>query len=215
MGCSVSTAVRQAASRTVRSACLWPMPVSMAGCSWTGNCTCPRGGRRIGSGAGRPECQRGVSLRTKPRLAQPMLEQAVESEIPFAWVAGDEVYGSDRNLRLWLEREGVPHVLAVKRSEKLWTLTDRGPRQVRVDRLVSGVEECAWVRCSAEEEAKGARVYDWTAVDIRPLREPEKDFWLLLPRSLCPTRGTGLLRLLWPEWTSLEELRGWPGPGGP
>ena len=99
----------------------------------------------------------GVSLRTKPRLAQPMLEQAVESGIPLAWVAEDEVYGSDRNLRLWLEREGVPHVLVVKRSEKLWTLTDRGPRQARVDRLVSGIEECAWVRCKRRGGSQGSR----------------------------------------------------------
>ena len=147
----------------------------------------------------------GVSLRTKPRLAQPMLEQAVESGIPLAWVAEDEVYGSDRNLRLWLEREGVPHVLVVKRSEKLWTLTDRGPRQARVDRLVSGIEECAWVRCSAEEGAKGAGVYDWTAVDMRPLREPDKDFWLLVRRSLYPTLGN------WPTTSVMARV---DVPGG-
>ena len=76
--------------------------------------------------AGVPE---GVAFRTKPQLAQLMLERAVESGVPFGWVAGDEVYGNDRNLRLWLERRCVPHVLAIKRSEKLWALTDRGPRQ--------------------------------------------------------------------------------------
>ena len=96
-----------------------------------------------------------MSFRTKPRLAQLMLERAVESGILFAWVAGDEVHGNDRNLRLWLEREDVPHVLSVKRSEKPWALTDRGPRQVRADRLVSVIEECAWVRCSAGDGAKG------------------------------------------------------------
>ena len=73
--------------------------------------------------AGVPES---VGFRTKPRLARLMLERAVESGIPFAWVAGDEVYSNDRNLRLWLERRCVPHVLAIKRSEKLWALTDRG-----------------------------------------------------------------------------------------
>ena len=122
--------------------------------------------------AGVPES---VGFRINPRLAQLMLERALESGIPFAWVAGDEVYGNDRNLRLWLEREGVPHVLAIKRSEKLWALTDRGPRQVRADRLASGVEECAWVRCSAGDGAKGPRVYDWAAVDIPPLREVIND----------------------------------------
>ena len=125
-----------------------------------------------------------VGFRTKPRLAQLMLERALESGVLFGWVAGDEVYGNDRNLRLWLEREGVPHVLAIKRSEKLWALTGRGPRQVRADRLAPGVEECAWVRCSAGDGAKGPRVYDWAAVDIRPLREPGKGCWLLVRRSL-------------------------------
>ena len=70
-----------------------------------------------------------------------MLERAVGSGVPFGWVAGDAVYGSDRNLRLWLERQGIPHVLAINRSERLWALTDRGTRQVRADRVASGVEE--------------------------------------------------------------------------
>ena len=60
-----------------------------------------------------------VGFQAKPQLARLMLERAVESGIPFAWVAGDEVYGSDRNLRLWLERADVLHVLAIKKSEKL------------------------------------------------------------------------------------------------
>ena len=82
--------------------------------------------------AGVPES---VGFRTKPRLARLMMERALESGIPFAWVAWDEVYGNNRNLRLWLERRCIPHVLAIKRSEKLWALTDRGRRQVRADRL--------------------------------------------------------------------------------
>ena len=112
-----------------------------------------------------------VFFRTKPQLAQVMLERALESGVPFGWVAGDEVYGSDRNLRLWLEREGLSHVMAIKRSERLWA---KGPRQVRADRLASQVNELDWVRCSAGDGAKGPRVYDWAAVDIRPLREPGK-----------------------------------------
>ena len=40
---------------------------------------------------------------------------------------------------------------------------------MRADRLASGVEECAWMRRSAGDGAKGPRVYDWAAVDIRPL----------------------------------------------
>ena len=54
------------------------------------------------------------------------LSMALESGVPFAWFTEDEVYGSDRNLRLWLEGEEIPHVMAMKRNEKLWALTDRG-----------------------------------------------------------------------------------------
>ena len=44
-----------------------------------------------------------VSFRTKPRLAQEMLERGWKRE---AWVTGDAVYGSDRRLRMWLGRKG-------------------------------------------------------------------------------------------------------------
>ncbi len=46
--------------------------------------------------AGVPES---VGFRTKGQLARHMLPRAVESELPFAWFTGDEVYGSDRRLR--------------------------------------------------------------------------------------------------------------------
>ena len=141
---------------------------------------------------------------TKPRLAQLMLERAVESGVPFGWVAGDEVYGNDRNLRLWLERQGVPHVLAIKRSEKLWALTDKGPRQVRADRLAPGVEESGWVRCSAGDGAKGPRFYDWALVDIRPLREPGKGHWLLARRSLVNPGELSYYVCYGPGGTALE-----------
>ena len=153
--------------------------------------------------AGVPES---VGFRTKPQLARLMLERAVESGIPFAWVAGDEVYGGGRNLQLWLERRCVPHVLAIKRSEKLWALTDRGPRQVRADRLASGVEECAWVRCNAGDGSKGPRIYDWATVDIRPLREPGQGYWLLVRRSLANPGELAYYVCYGPAGTSLEEL---------
>ena len=126
-----------------------------------------------------------VAFRTKPQLARRMLERALESGVPFGWVTGDEVYGNDRNLRLWLEREGIAHVLAIKSNEKLGAWTDKGPRQARADRLASGVEESGWVRLSAGDGAKGPRVYDWALVDIRPLREPGKGYWLLARRSIA------------------------------
>ena len=135
-----------------------------------------------------------------------MLERAVESGVPFGWVAGDEVYGSNRKLRLWLEREGIPHVMAIKSNEKLWAVTEKGPRQVRADRLASQVGKSNWIRCSAGDGAKGPRIYDWTAVDIRPLREPGKGYWLLVRRSVARPEELAYYGCYGPAGTTLEEL---------
>ena len=153
--------------------------------------------------AGVPE---DVGFRTKPRLAQRMLERALESGVPFGWVAGDEVYGSDRNLRLWLEGAGIPHVLAIKSNEKLWAWTDKGPLQVRADRLASQVDESDWNRCSAGDGAKGPRVYDWALVEIRPLREPDQGYWLLARRSVAQPEELAYYVCYGPAGTTLEEL---------
>ena len=156
--------------------------------------------------AGVPE---DVGFRTKPQLARGMLERAVESGVPFSWVVGDEVYGSDRNLRLWLEGEGLSHLLAIKSNEQLWVLTDKGPGEVRADRLVSGVDESGWVRCSAGDGAKdlrGPRAYDWALVDIRPLREPGKGYWLLARRSIAKPTELAYYLCFGPAGTTLEEL---------
>ena len=133
------------------------MPALEARRCWTGSCTCPGYGRRTGKDAGEAGVPEDTVFRTKGQLARLMLERAVESGVPFGWFTGDEVYGSDRRLRLWLERAEIPHVLAVKTNEKLWAWTEKGPLQVRADRLASQAEEPGWVRCSAGVGAKGPR----------------------------------------------------------
>ena len=147
-----------------------------------------------------------VTFRTKPQLAQDLLGRAVESGVPFSWVTGDEVYGTARDLRWWLEQKGMPQVLAIKRNEKLWILTDKGPRQVRADQLAAGVEESDWIRCSAGNGAKGPRVYDWARVGIRPMREPGQGYWLLARRSIAQPEELAYYVCFGPAYTPLEEL---------
>lgn len=153
--------------------------------------------------AGVPE---GVRFRTKGQLAQKMVARAKEGGIPFRWFAGDTVYGSDRRLRRWLEEQDIPHVLAVKSNERLWAWTEEGPRQVRADRLASQVEGSDWVRLSAGDGAKGPRMYDWTWVAIRPLREAGKGYWLLVRRSVARPAELAYYVCYGPEETTLEEL---------
>ena len=147
-----------------------------------------------------------VSFRTKPRLAQEMLERALEAGVPFAWVTGDAVYGSDRRLRMWLEQKGMSHVLAIKSNEKLWVWPGKGPRQVRADRLAALVDASHWQRRSAGDGAKGPRVYDWARVEIRPLKEPGKGYWLLARRSITKPGELAYYVCFGLEGTTLEEL---------
>jgi SRSO17 transposase len=153
--------------------------------------------------AGVPE---GVMFQTKPQLARIMLERAIEAGVPTSWVTGDEVYGGDRHLRVWLEQEEVPHVLAVRSNEPLWVATDRGPAQIAAAQLVAQVSPEEWVRLSAGEGTKGPRIYDWTWVAIRPLKEPGQGYWLLARRSIAQPEELAYYVCFGPQDTSLEEL---------
>ena len=97
-------------------------------------------------------------------------------------------------------------MLAIKRNERLWALTDKGPRQVRADRLASHVDELDWVRCSSGDGAKGPRVYDLAAVDIRPLGELGRSYWLLAHRSPANLGELSYYVCYGPAGTTLEEL---------
>ncbi len=146
----------------------------------------------------------GVAFRTKPQLARVMLERALAARIPARWVTGDEVYGGDLRLRVWLEEHRVPHVLAIKRTEPLWTTTTW--TQVTAETLAAAVPDEAWERRSAGEGAKGPRVYDWARVPIRPLREPGWDYWLLVRRSLADPTDLAYYVCFCPAGTALAEL---------
>ena len=148
----------------------------------------------------------GTAFRTKPELARAMLARALDAGAVAGWVTGDEVYGGDRRLRVWLEGRGVPHVLAVKRSEPLWAATERGPAQVAAADLVAALADAAWVRLSAGDGAKGPRWYDWAWLPIRPLRAPDTGHWLLARRSLSDPTDLAYYVCCGPADTPVAEL---------
>ncbi len=147
-----------------------------------------------------------VEFRTKPELARAMLARTLGADVPFGWVTGDEVYGGDRRLRVWLEEQGAAHLLAIKATEPLWALTDRGPAQVTARELAAALPAAAWARLSAGDGAKGPRIYDWAWLPIRPLREPERGHWLLARRSLADPAEFAYYVGFGPAATPLAEL---------
>src|SRR3954453_1687470 len=145
-----------------------------------------------------------VAFRTKPQLARAMLERALAAGVPAQWVTGDEVYGGDVRLRVWLEEQRVAHVLAIKRTEPLRSTTSWP--QVPATTLADAVPTTAWERLSAGAGAKGPRLYDWARVPIRPLREPGWDYWLLVRRSLTDPTDRAYYVCFAPAGTALAEL---------
>lgn len=104
---------------------------------------------------------RDVTFLTKPRIAQAMIERALQAGVKCAWVLGDSVYGNDGRLRAWLRQRGQAYVLAVPSNEKL--LQGVG-RYARVDAIVQAQPARAWKRLPAGDGARGERLYDWLAV---------------------------------------------------
>src|SRR3954470_6304836 len=133
----------------------------------------------------------GVRFATKPALATAMLIRALDAGVPAGWVAGDEVYGADPDLRAALETRGVGYVLAIAGNRRL--PTPAGP--IRADVLAAALPAHAWQRLSAGPGAKGQRYYDWAWLELAAPARPGAAatdtgcWWLLVRRS----RRTGEL----------------------
>jgi SRSO17 transposase len=179
-----------------------------------------------------------VGFRTKPQLAQLMLQRALDAGVPAAWVTADEVYGGSPTLRGWLEDRGVWHVLAVKCTEPLEVSSPNGVVRERAEQLAAAVPAEQWIACSAGHGAKGRRLYDWTRVALAAPATAGMARWLLVRRSRsdgklafyacygpAATPLVGLVRVAGTRWAVEEgfeqakgevgldhyEVRRWPG----
>ena len=121
-----------------------------------------------------------VEFATKARLAQAMLQRAIDAGVPFAWFTADEVYGQAKFLRRWLEERGVAHVMAIRRTD---TFAVSGRAQ-RADALITALPARSWQRLSAGAGAHGPREYHWARITIEAGAKPGCGHWLLARRSL-------------------------------
>jgi SRSO17 transposase len=179
-----------------------------------------------------------VGFRTKPQLAQLMLERALDAGVPASWVTADEVYGGSPTLRQWLEGRGVSYVLAVKCTEPLVISGPDGPVRATAEQLAAAVPAEQWVTASAGQGAKGRRLYDWTRIQLAAPATASMARWLLVRRrrsdaelafyACSAPAGTslvGLVRVAGTRWAVEEgfeqakgevgldhyEVRKWPG----
>lgn len=162
--------------------------------------------------AGVPE---DVTFATKPELARRMLARARDAGVPAAWVTGDSIYGGDRRLRVWLEQQEQPFVLAVAKDEPLWAVLagEDGPEHwgpPRADVLAAHLASGAWRRLSAGDGAKGPRVYDGARVPLarRRLSDEERrwEHGLRRRRSVSDPTAVAYYVGFAPRGTTLRTL---------
>jgi SRSO17 transposase len=162
-----------------------------------------------------------VKFATKPALAREMIARALDAGIRASWVAGDEVYGADPELRRELEDRGTGYVLAVACSHRVRTAA--GPQ--RADALARGLPRRAWQRLSAGQGSKGARFYDWAWITIEPGAPGHRS--LLIRRSIstgelayyrchtaAPVPLAALVRVAGRRWTVEESFQAGKGLAG-
>jgi SRSO17 transposase len=143
-----------------------------------------------------------VTFATKPDLATQMLERAFAAAVPAAWVAGDEVYGNDSDLRRWLETEDHPYVLAVSCDHPVW----QGGTQQRADAIVTALPDEAWGTLSCGAGSQGERLYDWACVQLPYECAPDMASWLVARRSISEPTEIAYFRAYGPAETPLTEL---------
>lgn len=143
-----------------------------------------------------------VKFATKGKLAQRMLSDAFEAEVPAKWVTADEVYGNDGKLRRWLQERGKSYVMAVSRSHPLPSIF--GCR--RAEEVLAEAPEEVWARVMLGEGSKVVRVYDWARARL-PYECPDGWVqWLLARRSVSNPQEIAYYRAYAPEEATLEEL---------
>ncbi|MEJ8639915.1 IS701 family transposase [Streptomyces sp. MS2.AVA.5] len=112
--------------------------------------------------AGVPE-ERARQVVTKPELARRMVERTVAAGVAFTYFLADELYGTCRALRAWLEEHRIRYVLAIPKNEIL-PLADGRTQEARL--LWARVPDMAMERRACAAGAKGPREYDFAAVHL-------------------------------------------------
>jgi SRSO17 transposase len=162
-----------------------------------------------------------VGFATKPQLAARMINRTLDAGIQAPWVAADEVYGGNPQLRGALEDRQVGYVLAVACDHRIATQAGK----VWVDALVKKLPKRAWQKLSAGAGAKGHRFYDWALADVADDRPGHR--YLLVRRnrssgelafyrcySADPVPLTTLVRVPGRRWTVEETFQTAKGLAG-
>jgi SRSO17 transposase len=142
-----------------------------------------------------------VEFATKPQLAIVMIEAALDAGLAARFVAGDEVYGLDPQVRARLRARGVGYVLAIARNQRIQA-TDRV--RMRADDVAAGLTEQAWELRTCGTGSKGERFYEWAWVHDHT--DLDGGVHTLLVRRNTDTGELAFYRCWSPQPVSLSTL---------
>ena len=129
-----------------------------------------------------------LPFRTKPQIAILMLQRLQQAQVSIEWIVADSVYGGNLDLRVWLETQKQPYVMAIACNEPVTlTLPNIGVRRREVRDLLAQLSPSDWQTLAMSEGTKGPRLFDWTCLPI--WHQGRDDGWhsLLLRRTIEPT----------------------------
>jgi SRSO17 transposase len=152
-----------------------------------------------------------VRFATKPAIAVQIINRALEASVPFAWVAGDSIYGVGE-LEMRLRRAGKGYVLGVAADHQFWSWDKPVVVAGIAEDIAAALPPSDWQRLSAGEGTKGARLYDWAYLELADLDAAEFDgppgLWtrgLLIRRGLSD-EGLAYFTTWCPAGTAIETL---------
>src|ERR1700761_6848180 len=89
-----------------------------------------------------------VGFATKPQLASRMIRQAIDANVPFAWVAADSVYGIGA-LEMDLRKAGKGYVLGVASTHQFSSWIGKPDVSGTAEEIMQGLDASDWQRLSA------------------------------------------------------------------
>jgi SRSO17 transposase len=149
-----------------------------------------------------------LSYQTKPEIGLELLKNALQrGELPFQWVAADELYGDSLDFRdgivalnkwyfvevrcttrIWLKRPEVDIPAWKGRGRRPTRLRLCNPQQkaLPVNEVARQLPRPAWVQAKIKEGAKGPLVCEFACLRVIEVRDdlPGPELWLVMRRNL-------------------------------
>ena len=145
---------------------------------------------------------------TKPEIGLKLLQAAVKrGDLPFFWVAADELYGDSPTFRDGVAEMGKCYFTEIKCNTPVWSVRPevhvpawkglgRHPTQLRlfhpsdrptqVNQLAAGIPKAGWTRAIIKEGSKGPIICDFAFLRLTESRGnlPGPEVWLIIRRNL-------------------------------